>query len=655
MSLLETGPRLQREPGAFFGHKIPMAISFFIPAYNCAATLEASVLSVLEGNFEPGDELLVADDGSTDQTPRLLAELASAHPALRVLRHARNLGGGAARNTCVREARHPYLFCLDSDNLLAPRSVRPLLEFLVAEGADVAAFGALHYFMDDPAHVSHTSVFKPGAVTLEDCLGEPLVPGSSGNYLFTRKSWIRAGGYPETARALDAWGFGLRQVATGARMLAMPGSHYFHRIGHASYYVREARRNDTSLLAARLLLPFLDLLEPAERAYLHGDLGREIWFSQLDERPIRVRAAGLDPEKLRARSAQHPPDRMATLLEERLVEPVSHAPLSYFAGRLWSATTSYPCADGVPIFQAAEAPNPVATGGRWLHERLAASALADLPTLLYLGPVPGPSHATPYAYRLTGKAEGPNSEAAAPHQVVARAEALPFAAGSVDAVLSPGILERTDNPLLALLEIHRVLKPDGLLMIETRPASALAPEVTAVLDAAFVAWYLEPLFEPKHRDASGLVLGKRPEGRLWVTDEQLLALGRRLARYRLARSLEAAGQGAESQPLYRQLAQEDVLLPSEAPRMAYALLRIASPAEGRALQEALAHLGGSLAAELLLEPIETPRPWSELRERLGVAGVLDAGKVLGLLAQLAQAIGAEALASDLADWSVAAS
>lgn len=46
------------------------AISFFIPAYNCEKTLEESVQSIIEGNFSEGDELVLVNDGSTEE-PKL--------------------------------------------------------------------------------------------------------------------------------------------------------------------------------------------------------------------------------------------------------------------------------------------------------------------------------------------------------------------------------------------------------------------------------------------------------------------------------------------------------------------------------------------------------------------------------------------------------
>ena len=183
----------------------------------------------------PGDEIVVCDDGSTDGSAALLESLEADLPALQVVRHQRNRGGGAARNTAVKTARHPLLFCLDSDNLPEPGTVAPLKAFLLEGGWDVAAFQELRSFRESPAEVTHSWVYEDRAYGFSDYLDRHEVPGASGNSLFTRRSWEQAGGYPEDAGALDAWGFGLRQAATGARLGILPGLGYRHRFRHESY------------------------------------------------------------------------------------------------------------------------------------------------------------------------------------------------------------------------------------------------------------------------------------------------------------------------------------------------------------------------------------------------------------------------------------
>ena len=94
-------------------------ISVVIPAYNYAATLPRAVESVLVQLDEASAELIVIDDGSTDDTPVIIEALLAARPQFRSLRKE-NGGAASVRNRGIREARGTYLIFLDADDELAP-------------------------------------------------------------------------------------------------------------------------------------------------------------------------------------------------------------------------------------------------------------------------------------------------------------------------------------------------------------------------------------------------------------------------------------------------------------------------------------------------------------------------------------------------------
>lgn len=94
-------------------------VSTIIPVYNRAAMLREAVASVLAQTYRPIDVIIV-DDGSTDDTPEACAELGASHPdIIRVVRTA-NGGPGAAREAGRLLAGGEFIQYLDSDDLLHP-------------------------------------------------------------------------------------------------------------------------------------------------------------------------------------------------------------------------------------------------------------------------------------------------------------------------------------------------------------------------------------------------------------------------------------------------------------------------------------------------------------------------------------------------------
>jgi glycosyltransferase involved in cell wall biosynthesis len=87
-------------------------VSVLIPTYNRANYLPEALHSVLTQTFTDF-EVLIVDDGSTDDTPALLAQIRD--PRVRCF-HQTNAGTAAARNTAMRAARGQYIACLDSDD-----------------------------------------------------------------------------------------------------------------------------------------------------------------------------------------------------------------------------------------------------------------------------------------------------------------------------------------------------------------------------------------------------------------------------------------------------------------------------------------------------------------------------------------------------------
>lgn len=103
------------------------AISIVIPTHNRAALLPRAIRSALAAT-QPGDEIIVVDDGSVDETPAAIAEFAD---RVRYVR-TENRGVGAARNHGVSLATRPLITFLDSDDECFPDRLTLQRQFMAA-------------------------------------------------------------------------------------------------------------------------------------------------------------------------------------------------------------------------------------------------------------------------------------------------------------------------------------------------------------------------------------------------------------------------------------------------------------------------------------------------------------------------------------------
>jgi len=101
-------------------------LSILIPVYNVAPYLKACVESILSQDTQ-GVEVLLLDDVSTDESPALMQALQADSPGrLQLLKHERNGGLSAARNSLLQAASGRYIWFVDSDDLLMPGAIDSL-------------------------------------------------------------------------------------------------------------------------------------------------------------------------------------------------------------------------------------------------------------------------------------------------------------------------------------------------------------------------------------------------------------------------------------------------------------------------------------------------------------------------------------------------
>ena len=108
-----------------------MRVSIIVPVYNTAQYLSACLDSILAQTFDDF-ELLLVDDGSTDDSPAICDGYKAKDDRVRVF-HRRNGGVSAARNLGVEQAKGDWICYVDSDDEVKPDYLKVMVEAICSE------------------------------------------------------------------------------------------------------------------------------------------------------------------------------------------------------------------------------------------------------------------------------------------------------------------------------------------------------------------------------------------------------------------------------------------------------------------------------------------------------------------------------------------
>lgn len=191
-------------------------VSVIIPAYNAARFILQAIDSALTQTLED-IEVLVVDDGSTDDTLALVEEVARLDGRIRIFSQA-NGGVGAARNRAIAEARGRYLAPLDADDFWYPEKLSRQVSLLEERGEDWGLAYCWSRSVDEEGHISYPLPHWPVegdilcALIYRNIIGNASVP-------LMRTSAVRAvGGYLTRAdqggaQGCEDWDLALKVTA----------------------------------------------------------------------------------------------------------------------------------------------------------------------------------------------------------------------------------------------------------------------------------------------------------------------------------------------------------------------------------------------------------------------------------------------------------
>jgi len=239
------------------------AVSVVITCFNYGRFLPESVGSVLAQTLTDF-ELLVVDDGSTDDSVAIAQRLAARDPRVTVIATANAGQPAVPRNLAVSRARAPYVVCLDADDRLDPEMLARCAAVLDADADIALAYPRTVEFGDADELHPHLDW------SLERLIRCNFLPCCT---MYRRAAWQAAGGYRTNVRGYEDWDLWLGIAATGARGRRADGALWHYR-KHGGGVYSESTGGDQAL-KAQVVVNRAALFTDAQLAWAHGVLAHD--------------------------------------------------------------------------------------------------------------------------------------------------------------------------------------------------------------------------------------------------------------------------------------------------------------------------------------------------------------------------------------------
>ncbi len=179
-------------------------VRVIVPAYNEAGVIRRTLDALLESDY-PDLYVSVVDDGSTDDTAKVVLEMAAIDPRITYI-HQRNRGKSVALNRGFREAREYYLVTIDADTIVHPQTVRRLIEPFIDDTVDAVCgnvqVGNVNNVLTAFQNVEYVTSqnYDRRAFDALNCIS--VVPGATGAW--KRDTVLGVGGYSLDTLTEDA-------------------------------------------------------------------------------------------------------------------------------------------------------------------------------------------------------------------------------------------------------------------------------------------------------------------------------------------------------------------------------------------------------------------------------------------------------------------
>ena len=132
-------------------------ISVIMAVYNEEKYIREAIESILNQTFRDF-EFIIVDDGSTDNTPKILEEYAKKDSRIRILRNEKNIGLTKSLNKAIKQAKGEYIARMDADDIAMKERLEKQLDFM-EKNPDVGLVGTSFYFINEEGKILGKNIY----------------------------------------------------------------------------------------------------------------------------------------------------------------------------------------------------------------------------------------------------------------------------------------------------------------------------------------------------------------------------------------------------------------------------------------------------------------------------------------------------------------
>jgi len=206
-------------------------VSIILPTFNGARYLEKAVDSCLMQTYQKW-ELIIVDDASTDNTPRLISGFTAMDNRIKAIRHELNRKLPSALNTGFSHAAGSYLTWTSDDNCYRPEAIAEMLTFLESDFNTDLVYCDYTLIDEEDKEIEKIRVGEPEILWKRNCIG-PC-------FLYRRTVQERLGGYVEGLVLAEDYDFWLR-ASVLCKLSPLHKDLYLYRVHKKSLTQQEQR------------------------------------------------------------------------------------------------------------------------------------------------------------------------------------------------------------------------------------------------------------------------------------------------------------------------------------------------------------------------------------------------------------------------------